>query len=790
MRNGRSGRNGTAAWVAAAMCVATLAVAARAAARQDAPDQDDDAPAVQQAADTAVLEAFKARAATIRELAPKLRATAVSLFFDEGEKSGAGSGTIITKDGWILTAGHVGVRPGRAVSVRLADGTELKGRTAGQLLGPGQDVGLVKADPAGRELPAATLGFAESLKAGDAILVFGHPLGPEIQPWRPPPLRAGMLVGRTGNVLTIDAPLSPGDSGGGVFDLQGRLVGINSVASDRPDLNAAMSSELAAEHIEELKKDVALGEFLQDAKADGPDDRRVPVDTMVGERGDPGAREHAARRRAVLQAVAPLADAAAESLVGVIVDSRDAACGTFVDRQGRVLTKDSELGNGMRRIDVLLPDGLTVRARRVARDPALDLAILETGAVDTDPVEFGDDAPAVLGDPVVTVGRGMLPVAVGVRSLESYVAGAADNASRAYLGVGLRAATDEERATIPGGTGVLVSAVAAGSGAAAAGIAVGDVLLRVDGTALASPESAAGVLRAHAPGDTVQVAWVHAGERREAPVRLLRPAWIPGPGNTGAELSRRMTGFGPVIMHDGVVAAELVGGPVVDLDGRVVGLNIARADRTKTYALPASAVRGAVVRMLADLAAGKAIADEDPGTGLKPVAFGRAPRVTLRPVDARVAGPTNAQGADPDVPAIVGWADAEDAAVWRIAVPDAGRYDVELDVVPVAGGGVDVVLGDELMTARVPRGSGPDAEPVLVRVGEAYVGAAGQVTLRVQTLGRPLGPLMALRGVRLTRLDVMRAFERVAPLLRLDDLPRMRREDERARRRDPGDRAK
>ena len=39
------------------------------------------------------------------------------------------------------------------------------------------------------------------------------------------------------------------------------------------------------------------------------------------------------------------------------------------------------------------------------------------------------------------------------------------------------------------------------------------------------------------------------------------------------------------------------------------------------------------------------------------------------------------------------------------------------------------------------------------------------------------------RGVRLTRLDVMRAFERVAPLLRLEDLPRMKREDERARRR-------
>lgn len=786
MRSGRSGRNGTAARVAAAVCCAMLAVAARAAVRQDAPEPDDDAPAVQRAGDAAALDAFKARAATIRELAPKLRATAVSLFFDEGEKSGAGSGTIITKDGWILTAGHVGVRPGRAVSVRLADGTELKGRTAGQLLGPGEDVGLVKADPAGRELPFATLGFAESLKAGDGILVFGHPLGPEIQPWRPPPLRAGMLVGRRGNVLTIDAPLSPGDSGGGVFDLQGKLVGINSVASDRPDLNAAMSSELAAERIEELKKDVALGEFLQDGKDGGPDDRRVPVDGMVGERGDEDGRAHAARRRALLQVLAPLADKAAESMVGVIVDSRDAACGTFVDRHGRVLTKDSELGNGMRRIDVLLPDGLTVRARRVARDPALDLAILETGAQDTDPVEFGDDVPGVLGEPVITVGRGMLPAAVGVRSLESYVAGAADNASRAYLGVGLRAATDAERAAFPGGTGVVVSAVAAGSGAAAAGIAVGDALLRVDGTALASPESAAGALRAHAPGDTVQVAWVHAGERREAAVRLLRPAWIPGPGNTGAELSRRMTGFGPVIMHDGVVAAELVGGPVVDLEGRVVGLNIARADRTKTYALPASAVRASVARMLADVAAGKALPDQDPGAGLRAAAFGRAPRLTLRPGGARVAGPTNAQDGDADVPAITGWADADDAAVWRIAVPEAGRYDVELDLVPVAGGGIDVVLGDELMTARVPRGSGPDAAPVTVRVGEAFLGAPGEVTLRVQTLGRPLGPVMALRGVRLTRLDVMRAFERVAPLLRLEDLPRMKREDERARRRSGG----
>ena len=110
---------------------------------------------------------------------------------------------------------------------------------------------------------------------------------------------------------------------------------------------------------------------------------------------------------------------------------------------------------------------------------------------------------------------------------------------------------------------------------------------------LDSAEAAAAPLGARAPGDGVAVEWAHDGALRTAQVRLLRPPWIDQRRamSMGADLSRRATGFGEVIQHDGIVPAQNVGGPVTDSHGRVVGLNIARADR-----MPADSPRTASVR--------------------------------------------------------------------------------------------------------------------------------------------------------------------------------------------------
>jgi hypothetical protein len=119
-------------------------------------------------------------------------------------------------------------------------------------------------------------------------------------------------------------------------------------------------------------------------------------------------------------------------------------------------------------------------------------------------------------------------------------------------------------------------------------------------------------------------------------------------------------------------------------------------------------------------------------------------------------------------------------AVWRVEVPSAGRYDLALRARVKSGGKADVFLGDELMTVAVRRpGRGG-----LVRVGEVVMTGPGEVTLRVQPLGRPSGPMMDLEEVVLQRTDLLRAMERANSLLRFRDLDRLERELERDRRRE------
>ena len=739
----------------------------------------------------------------VRAVAPRARDAVVAIVIapkagaDAKEQGGTGSGTLISADGWVLTAGHVGQEPGRAVTVLLADGTELKGLTAGQHFGPDGDVGLVKADPAGRTLPFAELGAAASLATGDPVLALGHPLGPERSPWRPPPLRVGRVLGREGWRIAIDAPLSPGDSGGGVFDLEGRLVGVNSAAASRPDLNLAATVESANSRMESLREGLATGAWLADP-AKNPIEAAME-DRMSEAAADEGrlaegadAREEQYDRRAqMLEALSTLTDPYADAVVAVLVDSRDACYGTLIDDEGHVLTKASELGNPVRRVDVLLDDGQAVRARRLAEDRALDLAIIGIDPIDAVPVEFGDAPEPVLGDALLTVGRGIAPLALGFRSLGPYVSGGSDAAGRAFLGVTLRAPTDEERARIPGGVGQVVGEVIPGGSGAAAGIRPGDAIVRIDGVVLDAAEAAAAPLRARAPGDQVELQVVRDGEVKPMSVRLLRPPFMdPRHLNEGAEVSRRCTGFGEVIQHDAVVPAQNMGSPVVDSRGRVVGVNVARADRMKTYALPSRIVGPAVERMLGRIRAGDVPADADPSDGLAPVRFGADGLAHASATMARISGPTNqlraakaaeegAPAADAAPAAIVGWADFDDMAVWRVEVPSVGRYDLALRARVMAGGKADVFLGDDLMTVALGR-PGRDGT---VRVGEVVVLEPGPMALRVQPLGRPGGPMMQLEEVVLQRTDLLRAQERANALLRFRDLDRLERELERDRRR-------
>ena len=140
-----------------------------------------------------------------------------------------GSGVIISKDGFVLTAAHVAGQPNRTCVFTMADGSEVEGKTLG--LFRTLDAGLMKITRPG-EYSYAELGSSGKLKEGQWCVAMGHPGG--YQKDRGAVLRLGrvLLVNNdesdSNRAIHTSCTLVGGDSGGPLFDMDGRVIGINS----------------------------------------------------------------------------------------------------------------------------------------------------------------------------------------------------------------------------------------------------------------------------------------------------------------------------------------------------------------------------------------------------------------------------------------------------------------------------------------------------------------------------------------------------------------------------------
>jgi serine protease Do len=137
--------------------------------------------------------------------------------------AGQGSGVIVSEDGYVLTAGHVSGKPGRDVTVVLPDGRKLKAKTLGR--NRGIDSGLVKITEPGT-WPHVDMGKSTDVHRGQWVVAIGHPGG--FRPNRTPVVRVGRVLVATRYFLRSDCTLVGGDSGGPLFDMNGRVVGIHS----------------------------------------------------------------------------------------------------------------------------------------------------------------------------------------------------------------------------------------------------------------------------------------------------------------------------------------------------------------------------------------------------------------------------------------------------------------------------------------------------------------------------------------------------------------------------------
>ncbi len=167
-----------------------------------------------------------------------------------------GSGFLISSDGYLLTNHHV-VEGAEEIIVALSDRREREATLVGA--DPLSDLALLKIDE--RDLPAVSIGSSESLDVGEWVMAIGSPFGFELS------VTAGIVSakGRSlpderGNYVPFiqtDVAINPGNSGGPLFNLEGKVIGINSQIFTRSGgfmgLSFSIPIDVAMEVVEQLK---------------------------------------------------------------------------------------------------------------------------------------------------------------------------------------------------------------------------------------------------------------------------------------------------------------------------------------------------------------------------------------------------------------------------------------------------------------------------------------------------------------------------------------------------------
>ena len=283
---------------------------------------------------------------------------------------------------------------------------------------------------------------------------------------------------------------------------------------------------------------------------------------------------------------------AAQSTVRVWSGKKRLAYGTVIGDGRQVLTKWSEVANAASSLVVDGPNREAHDAKIIGVYEEEDLAILEINGEALRPIAWSNEKPA-LGAFLVAPQPDGRSAAFGVVSVLERNLRETD---LAFLGIG----SDLEHK----GQGVKVSDVQPNTGAAAAGLKEGDIVLMVKERPISGLMELKSALTGTKPGETVPLRVRTNGGEKTISVTLSKRPELPKIYNPRLEQMERMGGkisrvrdsFTQVLQSDMRPSPDQIGGPVVDLEGRVIGITVARADRTRSFIMPSAAI----VKMLAN----------------------------------------------------------------------------------------------------------------------------------------------------------------------------------------------
>jgi serine protease Do len=409
-----------------------------------------------------------------------------------GGRMGAGSGFVVSADGYILTNNHV-IEGADKVTVRLLDRREFDAKVVGR--DPNTDVAVVKINATG--LTPAVLGNSDATRVGEWVLAVGNPLGENLSFT----VTQGIVSAKGRGSLALpsassrsiqdfiqtDAAINPGNSGGPLVNVRGEVIGINSAIASPTGYNTgygfAVPINLARAVMEQIVKTgrverAALGVTVRDATSEDATYAGLPH--IAGVVVQDFASTNAPARRAGIEP-------------GDVIVAVDGKPVEYVAQLQETIAFHKPG-------DVVSVDIVRKGGQRLTRRITLERA---------ESAEVANDERAGTND---DDGDENVAGTVSVPSLGVSVASSADAATGARLPADVRGAVVVDVADSGPAQGRLATSATGGP----------DVILSVEGTPVGTPSALRDAVRKHRSGEivTLQVYNVRSGQRRIERIRL------------------------------------------------------------------------------------------------------------------------------------------------------------------------------------------------------------------------------------------------------------------------------
>lgn len=292
-------------------------------------------------------------------------------------------------------------------------------------------------------------------------------------------------------------------------------------------------------------------------------------------------------QRAVLQtSSASILDGRTESGYGIVIST-----------DGFILTKASEFQE-LKKPTITVDRAKYEDVKLLAVDPEWDVALLKIEAAGLIPVTYAPTSDVPQGSWVIANGATSRTTRRALAGIVSAKIREIPASGGAALGVVLN----------PKSKALEIEEVNEKSGAKEAGLQKGDVLLAIDGKPVKKIGEIAEALKDRKAGSTVKITWKRGKEEMSADVRLAaRGEMFTDQMNRNdmmsGDFSKRRSGFPRVMQHDILGSSKTTGGPLLDFEGRCIGMNIARANRAESFAIPVEDVKEIGARLMKQAAA-------------------------------------------------------------------------------------------------------------------------------------------------------------------------------------------